>query len=130
MFVGYLAWLFGIFGAHRFYYGKPVSGIIWLFTLGLCGIGWLVDLVLIPDMDEEASRRFAIGETDYTLTWILLLIGGAFGIHRFYMGDIFWGVLYLISGGLLGIGIVYDVLTLNEQISRQNYASRSQIVYR
>ena len=39
--VGYLLWIFGFLGAHRFYFGKPVSGTIWFFTLGLLGIGWL-----------------------------------------------------------------------------------------
>ena len=40
--LGYLLWIFGITGAHRLYYGKPVTGTIWFFTLGLAGIGpWL-----------------------------------------------------------------------------------------
>ncbi|NCC77181.1 MAG: TM2 domain-containing protein, partial [Clostridia bacterium] len=41
--VGYLAWIFGFIGAHRFYYGKPVSGTIYFFTLGIFFIGWIVD---------------------------------------------------------------------------------------
>ena len=52
--IGYLLWIFGFTGAHRFYYGKPVTGTIWLFTFGLLGIGWLIDLFLIPVMDREA----------------------------------------------------------------------------
>ena len=56
--LGYLLWIFGFTGAHRFYYGKPVTGTIWFFTLGLLGIGWLIDLFLIPAMDREADLRF------------------------------------------------------------------------
>ena len=37
--IGYLLWIFGFLGAHRFYYGKPVTGTIWFFTLGLFFIG-------------------------------------------------------------------------------------------
>lgn len=36
-----LGWL----GIHRFYEGKIITGIIWLFTLGLFGIGWFVDII-------------------------------------------------------------------------------------
>ena len=34
-FMGYLLWIFGFTGAHRFYYGKPISGTLYFFTLGL-----------------------------------------------------------------------------------------------
>lgn len=34
-------------GAHRFYVGKVGTGILYLCTLGLCGIGWVVDLILL-----------------------------------------------------------------------------------
>ena len=45
---------------------------------------------------------------------------GIFGIHRFYMGKIFTGLLYLCTAGLFGLGILWDFLTLNEQISDVN----------
>ena len=55
----YLFWamgLFGLNGVHRFYCRKPVSGGIWLMSLGIVGIGQMVDLFLIPSMVEEANR--------------------------------------------------------------------------
>ena len=51
--IGYLLWIFGFLGAHRFYYGRPVTGTIWFFTLGLFFIGWIIDLFLIPSMMFE-----------------------------------------------------------------------------
>ena len=37
----------GIFGAHRFYVGKPKLAVLYIFTAGLAGWGWLVDLIMI-----------------------------------------------------------------------------------
>jgi len=120
VFMGYLLWIFGFIGAHRFYYGKQITGVIWFFTLGLFFVGWIIDLFLIPAMEREAERRYVPGDIDYDLTWILLTFLGIFGIHRFYMGKIFTGILYLCTGGLFLIGILWDFLTLNEQVSDAN----------
>jgi TM2 domain-containing membrane protein YozV len=118
--VGYVFWLFGFTGAHRFYYGRPVTGVIWLLTAGLLGIGWIIDVFLIPGMDDEANRRYITGRYDYSVAWILQAFLGLFGIHRMYLGKIGTGILWLLTGGLLGIGWLYDFCTLNEQVAAQN----------
>ena len=118
--IGYLLWLFGFTGAHRFYYGRPVSGTIYFFTLGLFLIGWLVDLFLIPGMDRDADLRFTSGPLDYNVAWILLTFLGLFGVHRMYMGKWLTGILYLLTGGLFGVGYIYDYWTLNDQLSELN----------
>ncbi|HOO91462.1 MAG TPA: TM2 domain-containing protein [Syntrophales bacterium] len=122
--IGYVLWLFGFTGSHRFYYGKPVSGTIYFFTLGLLGIGWLVDLFLIPSLQRQANLRFAEGWIDYSIAWILLTFLGLFGAHRIYMGKWFTGVLYLLTVGLFGLGYLYDFWTLNDQITQINLDDR------
>lgn len=114
--VGYLLWIFGFLGAHRFYYGRQLTGTLYFFTLGLFGIGWLIDLFLIPGMDREADFRYESGSKNYDLAWVLLTFFGLFGLHRFYMEKWFTGILYLFTGGLLGLGYIYDYWTLNEQV--------------
>ena len=86
--IGYILWLFGFTGSHRFYYGKPITGVIWLLTLGLLGIGWLIDFFLIPSMDRKADLKYTSGRVDYSIAWILQTFLGYLGIHRFYMGKI------------------------------------------
>ena len=118
--IGYLLWIFGFMGAHRFYYGKPWTGTLWFFTLGLFFIGWIIDLFLIPAMDREADRRFRTGPINFNLTWILLTFLGIFGAHRLYMGKWVTAIIYFFTGGLFLIGVLYDYWTLNEQISVEN----------
>lgn len=59
--VAYALWgaaLFGVCGLHRFYAGRWLSGLIWLATGGLCGIGQLIDVVFVSRMvdDHNAGR--------------------------------------------------------------------------
>lgn len=118
--IGYILWVFGFTGSHRFYYGKPISGTIYFLTLGLLGIGWIIDLFLIPAMDRQADMRFTAGRYDYTVAWILLTFLGLLGIHRMYLGKWISGIIYLLTGGIFGLGYLYDFWTLNEQVSLLN----------
>ncbi len=49
----------GVFGLHRIYNGKIASGVIWMCTLGIFGIGQVVDLFLISDMAEKRQRQLS-----------------------------------------------------------------------
>ncbi|MCP9839574.1 TM2 domain-containing protein [Synechococcus sp. J7-Johnson] len=62
---GYLLWalgLFGVCGLQRFYARKPLSGTLWLLTFGLCYIGQLVDLFLIPELVDQANQPLQLQE--------------------------------------------------------------------
>lgn len=59
--MAYLLWslcFFGFAGIHRFYLGKPISGLIWFLTWGLFGVGQIVDLFLIPEIVERKNFRY------------------------------------------------------------------------
>lgn len=43
----FLCFFFGVLGVHKFYEGRVLLGVVYLLTLGLCGIGVLVDLVIL-----------------------------------------------------------------------------------
>ena len=121
--IGYILWVFGFTGSHRFYYGKPITGTIWFFTGGLWLIGGIIDLFLIPGMDRRADLRYDPGHLDYAVAWVLLTFLGIFGVHRFYMGKWLTGILYFLTVGVFGLGYLYDLWTLNSQVSELNRAA-------
>ncbi len=74
----YVLWFFlGYVGAHRFYLGRPLSGLIMLalsaitlvltlvsfgllgFLWGVVGLWWLIDALLIPGMAQGTNSRIA-----------------------------------------------------------------------
>ncbi len=59
--VAFLLWFFlGAFSAHRFYLGKIGSGILYLLTGQLLGIGWIIDLFLIGGMVDRYNKTIEI----------------------------------------------------------------------
>ena len=56
--VAFVLWLVGLLGAcglHRFYVGRTWTGLLWLFTLGLLGVGQLFDLFFLGSMVRQAN---------------------------------------------------------------------------
>jgi hypothetical protein len=61
--IAYLLWLLsgcGWFGLHRFYLGKIPTGILWMCTGGLAGVGSWYDFFTLPGQVREANIRQAI----------------------------------------------------------------------
>ena len=62
--IAYLLWFFfGVLGIHKFYLHNWLWGIIYLFTGGLAGIGWVVDFFILGTQVDTynltvANRRF------------------------------------------------------------------------
>ena len=53
----WFGWLLGFGGIHRIYLGKPVTGIIYLLTWGLLGIGQVLDLVHMGELVDTANDK-------------------------------------------------------------------------
>ena len=64
----WLAWIFGFGGIHRIYLGKPITGILYLFTWGLFGVGQVIDLLTMGSMVDEANRKQLGGRVPRQLT--------------------------------------------------------------
>lgn len=64
----YILWLvsgFGVLGFHRFYLGRVATGLLWMFTGGLAGIGALFDLLYIPKMVRDENLKLGYRQILY-----------------------------------------------------------------
>ena len=115
---------FGCFGFHRFYLGKIVTGLLWLFTLGFLGIGTFIDLVRIcmGRMKDKQGRRLEEDITKKGGLWVLLfmifhyilvllicftLIFGGFKLVMGAVGLVETGVAEIIGGSTV---IINDIV--------------------
>jgi TM2 domain-containing membrane protein YozV len=53
-------WFLGLGGLHRIYNGKIGTGLLWLFTYGMFGVGQFIDLFLINDMVDEHHMKLRL----------------------------------------------------------------------
>jgi hypothetical protein len=60
----WLGWLVGLGGLHRFYLGKPATGVLYVLTWGLFGIGQIVDLFKLPDLVRRRNLAFLKHEAE------------------------------------------------------------------
>jgi TM2 domain-containing membrane protein YozV len=59
-----------------------------------------------------AKTKFKTSSKNWNATLILCLFFGYLGIHRFYAGRIKSGILWLVTGGLLGLGYIIDLILI------------------
>ena len=60
----------------------------------------------------KSGKEEPLSGDEKTVALILLIFVGALGIHKFYLGQIGPGILYLFTGGLCGIGLIIDFIKL------------------
>ena len=63
---------------------------------------------------------FPMSEHNPNKIMLLALLGGVFGLHRFSLGKWSSGLLYLLTGGLIGFGWLLDVLQLMAGLMRDS----------
>jgi TM2 domain-containing membrane protein YozV len=90
---------------------------------------------LLKDMSEEQAEQFAHvyrqRRKDPTITLITDLLGffGIAGVHRFLLGEIGMGLLYLLTGGLCFIGTIVDLFNHKNLTFRFNRKQADEVAY-
>jgi len=103
--------------------GIPGSGLSYSETTGTRSSSASADSVGIftPARDRQISQK------SKGVALLLCLFIGFFGAHRFYVGKTGTGVLWLLTGGMLGIGWIVDIFTV---ILNNFYDSHGLVVRR
>jgi hypothetical protein len=119
----------------RFYNRRPVSGVLYLLTAGLCGVGQLVDLFLIPTLVESANAPLLLQEAlvekgfSDPLDRQLLLLARRSGTKGFSIND---AVLALEPTGKFAIDDIRNEIKrlLHAELLDISNDQQGRIVYR
>ncbi len=128
-----LAFPLGFLGLHHFYMGRISQGLVYLFTLGLGGIGWLVDLVRMPCLVARHNKEIQENHTwlrHLDDAYIYAFPFGILGFHRFYLSGPRMGLLYFFTAGLFLVGWLTDLVRMPWLVKAANEkeANRQAII--
>lgn len=122
-------------GAHHYYLGRMSWGVAYTFTLGLFGIGWLMDGFRMKQLVQQCNERLATNrsnddDTDKRLSECYVLAVsplGMLGAHHYYMERWMFGVIYTFTLGLFGVGWMVDLCTMPLVFERAGKIRRLEV---
>ncbi|KAL3885058.1 hypothetical protein ACJMK2_025156 [Sinanodonta woodiana] len=125
----YVLWFpCGILGFHHFYLKNPGLGVLYFLTLGVFGIGWLIDLFRIPSLVQEHNSRdpseLRLKSVGAACVFTISPLG-LLGSHHFYLGNIGFAFAYFFTFGLLGVGWIVDWFRVCILVQRANNAIKN-----
>ncbi|ELT91080.1 hypothetical protein CAPTEDRAFT_75072, partial [Capitella teleta] len=119
----------GLFGGHHYLMKNTKWGLLYTFTLGLLGCGWIADLFRMPVLVTRAntenklrmeSSRWNEAHCLLNHAYVLWFPLGIFGFHHFYLGRHSWGVTYIFTLGCFGIGWLIDACRIPSFVEEAN----------
>ncbi len=91
----------------------------------------LTETAVMSEMTDSQKLMFqeqmSAVRKDRTVGLLLAIFLGCLGIHRFYLGQIGWGLLYLFTFGLLGVGAFIDWFLIMGRVDRYNDRKAQEI---
>lgn len=77
-----------------------------------CGYRENIQEAVCSEKPPENEITYGISQKNKTTALLLCIFLGGLGVHRFYVGKAGTGVLYLCTGGVLGIGWIIDIVRI------------------
>ena len=110
---------FGLFGAYHYYLGNWRLGLIYTFTIGIFGIGWIVDLFRMKKLVKAAKtglNKRSVG-TAYIMATPPF---GLFGAYHYYLGNYALGIVHTCTLGIFGVGWIVDLFRMKGLVAAAN----------
>lgn len=113
----------GLLGAHHYYLNRFGFGLLYTFTFGIFGIGYIVDWFRFPVLLKRSNKARTMFHSshkhldDAYLLWCPL---GFLGFHHFYLNRRGWGLLYMYTFGFLCIGWLVDLCRMRTLVENCN----------
>lgn len=107
----------GIFGAHHYYLNNVKLGLVYTFTFGIFGIGWIVDFFRMSKLVQKAGLDKKSVGTSYIMAMPPF---GLFGAHHYYLGNYFLGIMYTCTLGIFTIGWITDLFRMRKLVQASN----------
>lgn len=112
-----LALPFGWLGLHHYYLGRKNFGLIYTFTCGLIGFGWIFDWFRIRSLVRECNEQLYARNSKPTKrlddAYILACNPiGFLGLYHYYLERKEWGIFYTVTLGVFGIGWILDIIRM------------------
>jgi len=115
----------GLLGVQHYYLGRYLVGLYYTFTFGGLGVAWFMDCCRIPSLVKEYNESLfkgVSGKKRLDDAYMYLVPFGFLGFHHFYLHRYGWGLLYMFSLGLLGVGWLIDIFRLPILVKEFNEA--------
>ena len=113
-------------GIHHLYLGRHFWGVLYMLSLGICGIGWITDLWRIPGIVDETNKYMKRRDSTrpiYVMDCYILLacpITGILGVQHYMLGRVVIGLFYTCTLGGLMIGWLLDVCRMAALVKEHN----------
>lgn len=90
----------------------PTGGILLLILYGIFAYYDTKSGRRMRRRKYHFQKNIPVSEKSVDIAFVLCLLLGIIGVHRFYVGKIGTGILYVFTGGLFGIGFIVDLVMI------------------